>query len=165
MAFKSRAVRALVLLQMDELRQLFVVWRKAKRLGVKLPATKDPAYRDLDLLMRHALRASRGYLTWLCEVLDRRDPHVPDPPEAADVAKRGAAYVELLAAAWQKHMAWMTDIALDSRKVHTSRWGSPMTIEAMLEHALAHPIRHRFQLEELIAAKEKKTKAKRRARR
>ena len=26
-----------------------------------------------------------------------------------------------------------------------------MTVEAMLEHAVTHPMRHRFQLEELIA--------------
>ena len=33
MSFKSRGVRALVILQMAELNELFAVWRKAKRLG------------------------------------------------------------------------------------------------------------------------------------
>ena len=156
MAFKSRGVRALVMLQMTEMRRLFVVWKKAKRLGVKLPKSDDPAYKDLDLLMRHPLRACRGYLTWLCEVLERPDPRVPDPPEAKDVAAKGAAYLDLLEKKWEKNMAWMPNEVLDSFVVHTSRWGAPMTVEAMFEHAAVHPMRHRFQLEELIAKRRKR---------
>ena len=155
MTFKSRGVRALVMLQMHEMDELFVVWRKAKRLGVRLPKTRDPAYESIDLLMRHPLRSCRGYLTWLCEVLGRPEPQVPDPPEPAKVAAQGAAYLKVLAKAWEKHMAWMPGKVLDSFTVYTSRWGCPMTVEAMLEHAVAHPMRHRFQLEELIARKRK----------
>jgi len=154
--FKSRGVRALVLLQMDEMDQLFRVWKKAKRLGVKLPATRDPAYQSIDLLMRHPLRSCRGYLTWLCEVLGRPDPRVPDPPEAENVAAQGAAYLKVLAKAWEKQMAWMPGKVLDAFTVYTSRWGAPMTVEAMFEHAVAHPMRHRFQLEELIAKTRKR---------
>ena len=156
MAFQSRGVRALVALQMDEMERLFAVWKKAKRLGVKLPATDDPSYQSLDLLMRHPLRACRGYLTWLCEVLKRPDPRVPDPPEADEVAAQGAAYLKLLARAWEKHMAWMPGKTLDSFRVYESRWGAPMTVEAMFEHAVAHPMRHRFQLEELVAKARKR---------
>ena len=159
MTFKSRGVRALVQLQMREMEQLFAVWKKAKRLGVRLPATRDPAYRSLDLLMRHPLRSCRGYLTWLCEVLGRPDPNVPDPPEAENVATLGAGYLSMLAKAWEKHVAWMPGKVLDSFTVYTSRWGAPMTVEAMLEHAVAHPMRHRFQLEELIAKTAKRRRA------
>ena len=155
MAFKSRGVRALVHLQMREMDHLFTVWKQSKRAGVKLPATRDPAYQSLDLLMRHPLRSCRGYLTWLCEVLKRPDPRVTDPPEAERVAAEGMAYLKVLAKAWEKHMAWMSGKVLDSTVVHTSRWGAPMTVEAMFEHALAHPMRHRFQLEELLARKRK----------
>ncbi len=156
MTFKSRGVRAVVMLQMAEMRQLLVVWRKAKRLGVRLPASRDPAYRNLDLLMHHPLRACRGYLTWLCEVLDRPDPGVPDPPEPKEVASSGATYLKVLERAWQENMAWMPNRVLDSAVVHTSRWGAPMTAEAMLEHAVVHPMRHRLQLEELIAKADKR---------
>lgn len=156
MAYKSRGVRALVVLQMYEMEQLFAVWKKAKRLGVKLPATDDPAYQSMDLLMRHPLRACRGYLTWLCEVLKRPDPRVPDPPEADQVAAQGAAYLKKLARAWEKNMAWMSTETLDSFDVYMSRWGAPLTVEAMFEHALAHPMRHRLQLEELIAKTRKR---------
>jgi hypothetical protein len=146
-------VRALVALQMHEMEQLFVVWKKAKHVGVKLPKTDDPAYESIDLLMRHPLRACRGYLTWLCEVLGRPDPKVPDPPEPERVAAEGAAYLKVLAKAWEKHMRWMPGEVLDAPAVYTSRWGAPMTVEAMFEHAVAHPMRHRFQLEEMIAKK------------
>jgi hypothetical protein len=151
MAYQSRGVRALVKLQMVEMNALFRVWRQAKRAGAKLPATRDPAYKDLDVLMRHPLRACRGYMTWLCEVLGRPEAVVADPPEPKDVAAKGAAYLRTLERAWEKHLAWMPSRVLDSPKVYTSRWGAPMTVEAMFEHALAHPMRHRFQLEELIA--------------
>jgi uncharacterized damage-inducible protein DinB len=64
-------------------------------------------------------------------------------------------------------MAWMPNAVLDSFTVHTSRWGAPMTVEAMLEHAVAHPMRHHFQLEELLAKAGKsrpaRTPGKRRA--
>lgn len=166
MAFKSRGVRALVMLQMEEMRRLFLVWKQARRNGVKLPATKDPPYRSIDLLMRHPLGSCRGYLTWLCEVHGRPDPRVPDPPDAEKVSASGARYLDVLDAAWHKHMAWMPNKVLDSFAVHTSRWGQPMTTEAMFEHAVAHPMRHRFQLEELIATKAKpKARVKRKARR
>lgn len=158
MAYRSRGVRALVMLQLAEMQRLFAVWKQAKRAGVKLPATKDPAYADLDTLMRHPLRACRGYLTWTLEVTGRPDPKVPDPPEPADIAKQGAAYLKVLERAWAKHMAWMPGRTLDSFTVYKSRWGAPMTIEAMLEHAVAHPMRHRFQLEELIARKKARRK-------
>ena len=156
MAFKSRGVRALVMLQMEEMEQLFAVWKKAKRLGVKLPVTSDPAYQSIDLLMRHPLRSCRGYLTWLCEVLGRPEPAIADPPEPEKVAARGAAYLKVLAKAWEKHMGWMPNPVLDSFTVYNARWGAPMTVEAMFEHAVAHPMRHRLQLEELIAKQGKR---------
>jgi hypothetical protein len=156
MAFKSRGVRALVILQMAEMNELFRVWKQAKRLGVKLPATRDPAYQDLDRLMFHPLRACRGYLTWLCEVLGRPDPKVPDPPAPEEVARKGAAYLKLLERAWHTKTAWMPPKVLDSFDLHTARWGAPMSVEAMFEHAVAHPMRHRLQLEELIAKQRKR---------
>jgi hypothetical protein len=153
------------MLQMVEMRRLFTVWRKAKRIGVKLPVTKDPAYQSIDALMRHPMRSCRGYLTWLCEVLGRPEPPVPDPPDPELVLVVGGAYLDVLDAAWREYTAWMPNRVLDSFKVHTSRWGQPMTIEAMFEHAVAHPMRHRFQLEEMIEKAGKKRKAKSPARR
>jgi hypothetical protein len=36
-----------------------------------------------------------------------------------------------------------------------TRWGEDMSCEGMLEHAVMHPLRHRFQLEELMEAQRK----------
>jgi uncharacterized damage-inducible protein DinB len=163
MAFRSRGVRALVMMQMSEMRSLFAVWKKAKRIGVRLPVTEDPAYQTIDTLMRHPLRSCRGYLTWLCEVTGRPEPKIPDPPDAEKVLRSGAAYLDVLERAWHRHMAWMPGRTLDSFTVHTSRWGQPMTIEAMFEHAVAHPMRHRFQLEELIEKAGRKARKVKRA--
>jgi hypothetical protein len=136
---------------MAEMRALFQVWLEAKRKAIRLPETEDPDYATLDLLMRHPLRSSRGYLTWICQVLDRPDPGIPDPPEPQEVEARGADYIDTLEKAWDEHIAWMTDEAAGSNDLYTSRWGQPFTIEGMLEHAAVHPSRHRFQLEELLA--------------
>jgi hypothetical protein len=38
------------------------------------------------------------------------------------------------------------------RPEYASSWGTLYCIDAMLEHAVMHPLRHRFQLEELLAA-------------
>ena len=76
LAYKSRAVRALVLLHDEHLRRFLVVWKQARAASVTLPQTEDPAYASLDTLLRHVLRAARGYMTWMCEVLELPDPEI-----------------------------------------------------------------------------------------
>jgi len=46
-AYRSRAVRALVLLHDQQLRRFFVVWNQARAAVIALPATDDPAYASL----------------------------------------------------------------------------------------------------------------------
>ena len=41
-----------------------------------LPKTDDPAYESLDTLLHHVFRAARGYMTWMCEVLELPDPEM-----------------------------------------------------------------------------------------
>jgi hypothetical protein len=68
-AYRSRAVRALVLLHDEHLRKFLMTWKRAKSASVVLPQTDDEAYASLDTLLRHVLGAARGYMTWMCEVL------------------------------------------------------------------------------------------------
>jgi hypothetical protein len=42
-----------------------------------------------------------------------------------------------------------------SKPVYSSRWGVNYCVDAMLEHAVMHPERHRFQLLELMGARQK----------
>jgi hypothetical protein len=148
--YKSRGVRALVLLHEQMMRECLEVWEQAKASGVKLPATEDPDYASLDHLMRHILRAGRGYMTWCCEVLSLPDPQLDPPPEVAEIAARGADYLEYLLEKWRAPLAGVEEPQLEV--VAKSRWGVEHSIEAMLEHAVVHPLRHSFQLKELMNA-------------
>ena len=94
----------MVLLHDEHVRRFLVVWNQAQAASVVLPKTDDPAYASLETLLRHVLGAARGYMTWMCEVLELPDPQIRIPPEPT----------------------------------------------ALLEHAVMHPIRHAFQLEELM---------------
>ena len=52
---------------------------------------------------------------------------------------------------WRRHLAPLEDPQLSPRQ-YLSRWGEPHTIEQMLEHAVVHPMRHRIQLERILAS-------------
>src|SRR5260370_17421053 len=81
--YRSRAVRAMVLLHEDHLRRFVHTWRLALATSVSLPPTDDPAYASLGALGQHVLGAAGGYMAWICEVLTLRDPRIrpaPDPP-------------------------------------------------------------------------------------
>ena len=80
--YRYRGARALVLLHEKEMRALLPVWKRAKAAALRLPATGDPDYASLESLLHHALRAARGYMTWLCEKLGLPDPGIEPPPEA-----------------------------------------------------------------------------------
>src|SRR6187549_3286541 len=72
--YRSRAVRAMVLLHEEHLRRFVHVWRMALANSVSLPATADPSYASLEALGRHVLSAAGGYMIWTCEVLALPDP-------------------------------------------------------------------------------------------
>ena len=152
MSYQSDAIRNLVELHETEMRKLLEVWRAAKRCNLDLPKTDDPAYTSLEALLRHPLRAARGYLTWTCEVLDRPAPEIPAAPEEDRVAEEADRYLDIVLAAWREHLAWMPDDVEGSDKQYPARWKWPYTIDQMLEHAVMHPMRHRRQLERLMAA-------------
>ena len=59
--YRSRAVRAMVLLHEEHLRRFVHVWRLALESSVSLPPTDDPAYASLEALGRHVLSAAGGY--------------------------------------------------------------------------------------------------------
>ena len=87
-AYRSRAVRALVLLHDEHLRRFLVVWSQARAASVVLPKTDDPDYASLETLLHHVLGAARGYMTWMCEVLELPDPRIRIPPEPSGPPSR-----------------------------------------------------------------------------
>ncbi len=149
LTYRSRAVRALVLLHEEHLRHFLVIWKQARDTPVVLPKTDDPAYASLETLLRHVLGAARGYMTWMCEVLKLADPQIRVPPEAAVLSAEGDGYLEHVLERWRTPLKDLEDELLETPE-YPSRWQTRYCIDAMLEHAVMHPIRHAFQLEELM---------------
>lgn len=149
-AFADRVIRVLLSLQERELRAFLPIWRRFGASGLPLPASENEAYRSNEHLLLHVLQSSGSYLVWTCRQLGLPDPSVPPEPAPADVAALADDHVERLLERWR---AALKDVSLAGVRttVFTSNWGVPLTIPAMLEHAVAHPMRHGFQLEELLA--------------
>ena len=148
--YQYRGARALVLLHEKELREFLAVWRRAKAAGLGLPATSDPDYASLEALLFHVLRAARGYMTWMCESLGLDDPGIEAPPPVERVAAEADRYVEHLLERWRLPLAGLPEERFHAPEFR-SRWGVLYCVDAMLEHAVVHPVRHAFQLRELLA--------------
>jgi hypothetical protein len=149
--YRYRGARATVLMHERELRRFVEVWRKAKASGIALPATDDPDYASPEHLLHHVLRAARGYMIWMCEKLELPDPQIEPAPPPEQVEAEADRYLEHLLARWRLPLVAI-DEARASRPSYQSRWGMDYSIDSMLEHALVHPMRHAFQLEEMLAA-------------
>ena len=124
------------------------LWHRAAAGRIRLPATDDPNYASLEALLHHVLRASRGYMTWMCERLGLPDPGIDPAPGPEVVAAEADTYLEHLLERWRPPLQDVEPASLDAE--YTTRWGATLSIDAMLEHAVLHPVRHRFQLEELV---------------
>jgi uncharacterized damage-inducible protein DinB len=146
--YRYRGARALVLLHEKHLRSFLTTWREAKATGVALPETDHWAYRSLETILGHVLAAARGYMVWMCKQLGLPDPGIDPIPEDDELEAKVDAYLEHLLARWREPLAEVEPARFD--EVYPSNWQVPYCIDAMLEHAVMHPIRHQFQLEELL---------------
>jgi len=148
--YKYNGARALVILHERYMRTCLRTWQEAKRLDIKLPVTNDGDYQSLDTLLRHILRASRGYLTWMCEQLNLPDPEIEKTPVANRIAAEAENHLAHLLDKWRSPLAGVEEEHFHN-PTYLSRWGTAYCIDAMLEHAVMHPIRHEFQLRNLIS--------------
>jgi len=140
-----------MILHERQLRSFVARWRLAKAAGTKLPEVSDPAYRSLETLLLHVLEEARECLVWICARLSLSDPGIDRLPGELEVEERVGAYLEHLLEHWRLPLRGVAperfyDVA------YLEEWGESYTIVARLEHALAHPMRHELQLEELMAA-------------
>jgi len=147
--YKYNGARSLVLLHERHLKSLVQTWREAKKLNLTLPATDDEDYKSLDTLLKHILRAARGYMTWMCDKMNLPDPEIEKAPEPIDIESTVDEYVTHLLEKWRLPLAEIPEDKFHTQ-TYTSRWGTDYCIDAMLEHAVMHPIRHEFQLKNLI---------------
>lgn len=150
-----RGARAMVALHERHLREFLAAWRRARAAEVPLPAAPDPDYASLETLLRHVLGCARGYMVWMCEVLELSDPGIAPVPDAAEIEARADEYLEHVVDRWRAPLRGVPEERFAS--THPSRWGVAYCVDAMLEHAVMHPIRHTFQIEEWLGDRQSST--------
>jgi hypothetical protein len=149
--------RALIALHEQHMRSFLETWRKAKRADVTLPQTTDPAYKSMETLLRHPLKSSRGYIIWICQKLELPDPGIDPVPEIEHIERSAEVFLGHLLERWQLPLRNVPEERFFDR-TYSSNWDVEYCIEGMLEHAVMHPIRHEFQLINLIQTHEGKKK-------
>ncbi len=147
--YKYNGAKALVELHEIHIKGFYRTWKKAKEIGIKLPVTDDPYYKSLDTLLYHLLRSARGYMVWMCKQLDLPDPQIDEAPSPEIVEENAEKFIEHLTEKWNIPLRNVEPERFED-KTYKSNWGVDYCIDAMLEHAVMHPIRHKFQLENLI---------------
>lgn len=147
--YQYRGARAMIILHDKHMRKFVKTWEKFDRKGYKLPVVEDADYASNLHLLRHVLRAARGYMTWTCEQLNLPDPEIPKTPEVDTLADEYRDYMEILL---EKYIHPLKDVTEEMcfKESYVSRWKKEYCIDSMLEHAVMHPIRHRFQLKGIM---------------
>jgi len=139
----------MVVLHEEQLRRFLETWKIAKTSGVGLPEGDDPDYASLEALLGHVFRWSRTYLLWICEQLELPDPGVKTVPDNNVIDVEAAGYLDEVLLAWRSPLRDIEKVRF-FKPEYVAPWGVKYSVEAMLEHAVMHPVRHRFQLEELL---------------
>ena len=88
-------------------------------------------------------------MTWMCDKLQLPDPKIDPTPEAGEIESIADTYLEHLIEKW-KHPLSVVPAEKFEDQLYTARWGVDYCIDAMMEHTVMHPIRHEFQLQNLI---------------
>ena len=148
--YRYRGARALVLLHEQHLCEFVKTWRRFQTSGVALPHTSDAAYASNRHLLRHILGAARGYMVWMCEKLNLPDPEIRQVPSESEIEAKADEFLTHLLERWRIPLAGLPEEVFHD-PTFPSRWNVHYCIDAMLEHAVMHPIRHTFQLQELLA--------------
>lgn len=151
--YKYQGAKAAIRLHEHLLKNFLSTWKSCKASGVPLPQTKDPNYNSYENLLRHVLWNAREYMVWICEKLELPDPKIDQTPDPEVIEKEADLYVHHLIRQWRKPLAEVgRGRFLDF--TYKSRWLTHYCIDAMLEHAALHPLRHQFQLEQIMGTTE-----------
>lgn len=147
--YKYGGAQTLVELHEEEIKLFCLTWKSAKQIGLKLPTTDDPNYNSLEDLMIHVLNWSKRYLEWIVENLELEHSSIESPPKHHEVPNNLDSYVEKLLKWWETPLVNVADHKFYD-KTYNAPWKIDYCIDAMLEHAVMHPVRHRKQLEKFI---------------
>jgi uncharacterized damage-inducible protein DinB len=141
--------RTMVNLHSQYLQEFLAVWKKAKVAELDLPETDHPGYVSLEALLAHVLGAARHYMIWMTDKLELPDPMIDQTPALDVIETETDDYLAYLIKQWRTPLSQVEEERFD-RPEHESSWGTRYCIDAMLEHAVMHPILHRVQLQELL---------------
>lgn len=141
--------KALVELHEKQLRSFLATWREAKNMQVVLPETKDRAYRSLETLLWHVLDCASRYISWTADALELPPPILPELPGEDQIAVEADGILEAILAAWRLPLSDLPVKTFVAGE-HKAWWGTGYCVDAMLEHAVMHPLRHQWQLRKLL---------------
>jgi hypothetical protein len=140
--------KALAELHERHLRSFLEEWRLAKKQGVGLPKSEDPAYRSLEALLLHVMSCASRYIGWAAEALEIPPPAPPELPGEDEIEAAADRVLEAILQTWCVPLADLPERGFVSG-THKAWWGTPYCVDAMLEHAVMHPLRHEWQLRKL----------------
>jgi len=139
----------MILLHGDHLRESVSVWREARAAEISLPESADPDYQSMEALLFHILGCARHYMVWMCKVLELPDPGIDPAPSPETIAAEADTYLEHVLAGWRTPLAEVEEERFH-RPEYPSGWKVLYCVDAMMEHAVMHPIRHTYQLRRLM---------------
>ena len=149
--YKYNGARSLIILHEKYIHEFFNTWVEAKKCNITLPKTEDEDYKTLETLLRHVLRSSGGYIKWICNKLDIPDPGIHETPPLLEIEEKADNYILHLLEKWRIPLTNVSEKEFYS-PAYKSNWGSNYCIDSMLEHAVMHPLRHSYQLQNLISS-------------
>lgn len=149
MNYKYKGAEALIHLHEEHLLSFIKIWETAKKTNLKLPITDDSDYQSLEHLILHVVRSSRGYIMWICEKLNLSEPKIDVLPKFEQIEKTIDNYASHLLEEWKIPLVNVEEKRFFDL-TYKSNWGTDYCIEAMLEHAVMHPIRHEYQLKKIL---------------
>lgn len=145
--FRYQGANADIVLHEKYLTEFVSVWKTAKKSGLKLPELDDPDYKSLDTLMLHVFKWAKWYPEWICTNLEVEVPNILPLPSEDLIESEVDSYLAHIIDTWNMPLQDLP-LARFMDPLFTAQWGVDYCIDAMLEHAVMHPIRHRFQLEQ-----------------
>jgi hypothetical protein len=88
-------------------------------------------------------------MIWMCEKLELPHPGIVPPPSLENIVNEANTFMEHVLAKWETPLADVDEKCFYEPE-YLSRWNVQYCIDAMMEHAVMHPLRHENQLTILI---------------
>jgi hypothetical protein len=147
--FRYRGARALTFLHEEEMRKFIDTWKEAKAAGVTVPEPKGNDYSSLETLLIHVLNWGQKNFCWICENLDVDVPDFKPVPSPENIEAEVESYFAHLKQLWRTPLTEVRGKEFYF-KTYTSYWRTEYCMDAMMEHLVLHPMRHRLQLLQLL---------------